>query len=108
MIRQETAAKIWHAYREMEVGLKMLEDLAAAQDEGGHSKHARQLPDAFGRRRTLQLGVPAGSDGHRLLDVGPDLADAMIRAHIAAQESLLDGLMVLARKELDGKEGGAE
>lgn len=97
-ITQETAGKIWTAHREIANGNKLLEDLA--NREHGHDKHARRLPDAFGRPRLLQLGIPHGDSGHQLLGLQPDLAEAMIKAHIRDCESRLDGLNALARREL--------
>ncbi len=52
-------------------------------------KHAPSLRDCFGRRQHLELGIPCGENGHRLLKVDPSLAESVIRAHIANKEAEL-------------------
>jgi hypothetical protein len=101
MISQETAAKIWYAYREIENARKLLDDMAAAANDYRHDKHSPRLRDAFGERRHLQLGIPIGDDAHRLFDVAPDLASSVIRAHIAAKQAELIEANEQARIELD-------
>lgn len=88
MITQDTAAAIWSAYREIEVSEKLLADMAAERSRpfSDDEKHAATLKDAFGRRRHLELGVPSGQSGHRIFQVAPELAESVIRAHIAKKQ----------------------
>jgi hypothetical protein len=57
--------------------------------------------DDFGRRKNLQLGIPQSSTCHRLLDVSPDLAMVIIRAHIAEKRAKLDALNAQAKMEAE-------
>lgn len=101
MITKETAARIWECYREIAAGEKLLEEMAEAANKECHDgDHARTLRDAFGRRRNLQLGVPSGHSSHQLFDVSPDLAEAVIRAHIANSKARLVEANERARMEL--------
>lgn len=63
-------------------------------------KYASTLKDAFGRERQLQLGIPSGENGHRLLDVSPVLAESVIRAHIENKRAQLVEANERARIEL--------
>lgn len=63
-------------------------------------KHAPTLTDAFGRKQHLQLGIPSGNNCHRLFQVKPELAEAVIRAHIAAMKLQLAEANECARVEL--------
>jgi hypothetical protein len=65
-----------------------------------YDKHAPTLRDAFGNRRQLQLGIPSGDNGHRLLDVSPLLAESCIRAHIEKKRLELVEANEAARIEL--------
>lgn len=102
MILQETAADIWSAYREIAAAEKLLADAAAerARPFSDREKHAPTLKDAFGTKRHLQLGVPCGESGHRLYDVAPELAESVIRAHIAKKRAELAEANERARIEL--------
>lgn len=99
MITQETASLIWAAYREIEMGEKLLQDMAEAM-KWEEDKTAPTLKDAFGRRRHLQLGIPSGENSRRLFDVPPPLAESVIRAHIAEQKKQLTLANERARVEL--------
>jgi hypothetical protein len=101
MIRQETAARIWNCYREIEAGEKLLADMAEVEKRYRADKTAPTLKDAFGERRHLQLGIPSGDACHRLLDVHPDLAKSCIRSHIATKRAQLVEANEQARVELD-------
>lgn len=101
MIRQETAADIWHCYHDIEVGHKLLSDMEETAKTQRLNKYEPRLKDAFGRRQHLQLGVPSGGDGHRLFDVSPRLAESVIRAHIAKKQAELAEINERARIELD-------
>lgn len=103
MISQETAAMIWNAYREIAAAEKLLADME--KELRFRQENAKNLPvlkDAFGDRRNLQLGIPSGDSGHRLFDVRPSLADAVIRAHIEHKRAELAEANERARIELTG------
>lgn len=104
MITQETAARIWQAYREIETAEKLLTDMAAVREQEhmrqAEAKYAPTLRDAFGRRQQLQLGVPSGENGHRIFDVSPVLAESVIKAHIANKQKELVEAQESARMEL--------
>ena len=97
MISQETAGRIWNAYREIQMGEKLLADMAAALKEG-RDPNPR---DAFGRQRNLTLGVPSGDHSERMLDVAPRLAIAVINGHIAEKKLELAQANEAARIELE-------
>jgi hypothetical protein len=104
MITQETAAAIWDAYREIDAAEKLLADMAEERSKPGadRDRYAPTLKDAFGRRKHLQLGIPSGNNAHRLFDVHPELAEAVIRAHIGKMKSALVEANERARIELNG------
>jgi hypothetical protein len=64
-------------------------------------KYEPRIKDAFGRPRYVNMGVPSGNDCHQLLRISPDLAESVIRAHIAQAEARLVELNEAARVELD-------
>jgi len=104
MITAETAARIWECYREIRTAEKLLDDMAKAAKEDHANKYAENLQDAFGRRRQLQLGIPAGNDCHRLFDVSVTLAKTVIKAHIASKQAELVEANEQARIELGGND----
>lgn len=85
MITKQTAYDIWIAYDEIAKGEKLLNDLNEADRQG----ESMNLRDGFGRRRSLQLGVPSGESSQRLFDVQPALAFAVISAHVANKRAEL-------------------
>jgi hypothetical protein len=89
MITQQTAADIWQCYREIEAGEKLLADMEERKEAHPNDKYAQHLKDVFGRRQSLQLGIPCGENGHTLFGVSPGLAGAVIRSHIAAKRAEL-------------------
>ena len=91
MITQETASAIWSAYREIEAAEKILSDIAEERDKPFRTedKYAPTLKDAFGSKQHLQLGIPSGSNSHRLFQVKPQLAESVIRAHIGEMKARL-------------------
>lgn len=100
-ITQETAAKIWSCYREIETSEGLLKDLKDGLKKNRHyEKHAPVLKDAFGAERHLQLGVPSGENSHRLFGVQPELAVSVINAHIANQKAKLVEYNEAAKIEL--------
>lgn len=101
MIKQETAAAIWRAYREIEAGEKLLADMKEIREREQLDKTAPTIRDAFGRPQHLQLGIPSGKDAHRILDVSPALAESVIRAHIENKRAALCEAQEQARIELN-------
>lgn len=101
MLSMETIGAVYHAMREIEAGEKLLADMKEIRSrEADRDKHAPTLKDAFGRARQLQLGIPSGENGHRLLDVSPVLAESVIRAHIENKRAELANANERARIEL--------
>lgn len=96
MITKQTAYEIWLAYDEIEKGRALAEKMTASLKEG----EPFSLRDSFGRPRGLQLGVPTSENSHRLFDVAPALAKAIIEAHVAGKEAELRALAEKARAEL--------
>lgn len=101
MISQETCAAIYAAHREIQAGEKLLADMKSLRERMQADKYAPSLKDAFGRVRQLQLGIPAGENGHQLFDVSPVLAESVIRAHIENKRAELAEANERARIELD-------
>jgi hypothetical protein len=99
-ISMTTAHRLWAAHREIEVGTKLLEDIAETLKEGGHPNPI----DAHGRyRRGYSLGVPSGS-GERILNVSPRLAAAVVEAHIAEKRRELVEATLAAKIEMETRE----
>lgn len=101
MITQETLELMWGAYREIIAGEKLLKDMAEIREAYRLDRSDKTLKDAFGHRRHLTLGIPSGENAHRLLDVAPELAETVIRAHIANKQKDLVEANERARIELD-------
>lgn len=99
MISMKTCERIWHCYREIAAGEKLLTDIAE-QLTHERDRFSEKLTDAFGRQQDLQLGVPSGENGHRLYKVPLKLAESVIRAHIAAKQAELVEANEQARLEL--------
>jgi hypothetical protein len=97
MISKTTAYEIWLAYDEIEKGRALAEKMRMSLKEG----EPFNLRDSFGRPRGLQLGVPTSETGHRLFDVAPALALAVIEAHIAGKQAELCVLSEKAKSELN-------
>ena len=96
MITQETARDLWVAYDEIAKGERLLADMEKQLKEGVDPNPR----DPFGRRKNLQFGIPCGDSSHRLLDVQPALAMAVIRAHIADKRAALELANERARSEV--------
>jgi hypothetical protein len=96
MITKKTAYEIWIAFDEIDTSRALIEKLTASLKEG----EPFNLRDTFGRPRGLELGVPTSNAGHRLFDVAPALAKAIIEAHVAGKEAELRALAEKARAEL--------
>jgi len=97
MITKDTAAKIAFAYSEIEAAAALLKILAEARK----SQELPDFRDAYGRIRGLQLGIPSGSGGHRLMDVAPELGEAIIRAHMEQKRAVIFALCEIAKVELN-------
>lgn len=101
MISQKLCEEMWQAYREIDVSETMLDDMS--KELAKHSEPDRSMPrlkDAFGYRKQIQMGVPSGSNCHRLFDVAPDLAKSVIKAHIANKKALLTELNERVKMEI--------
>ena len=98
VISKDLALRIWSAHDEIEKGEKLQDIIAKAISE----HRVPDLRDSFGRPRGLELGVPSGENGHRLLDVQPALALSVINAHIADKKAVLAALMAEARSVVVG------
>jgi len=104
MLTQKAAENIWHCYREIQVGeelLKTMEEEIARHKTEGRNPAALTVKDSWGRERELQLGIPTGENGHRLLRVAPRIALAIIRAHIAEKRAELVTANEQARIEIE-------
>jgi hypothetical protein len=103
IISIETAMRIYNAHREIEAANNLQKEI----DEANKWSTAREKgepvhKDAFGRKRHLTLGIPAGNDSHRLLRVPPAMTPYIIKAHIAEQRKELEQACLLAEMELNG------
>lgn len=86
MISKKTAMDIALAYREIETAEALLAEIS----ETFSRRDAPDIRDAFGRRQEgLQLGVPSGSNGHRLFNVPWTMARPIIEAHISQQRTIV-------------------
>ena len=100
MINKETAAKIFNCHNQIEHSKILLEEMKKCKLETGEVK----LEDAFGGRRDLELGVPSGRSGHRILNVEWSLGMKIIKQHIKDQKKLLIKLNKEAELELTNPE----
>lgn len=102
MISKETAYDICSAYQEIERAEKLLVEV---EQQATKSRDREDIRDHFGRRVDgLQLGIPSGSGGHRLMDLQWSLARPVIEAHIAHQRSVLSALKIKAQAELEARD----
>jgi hypothetical protein len=96
-ISKKTAMDIALAYREVETAEALLAEISDAI--GRHQ--TPDIRDAFGRyQEGLQLGVPSGSNGHRLFNVPWVMAKPIIEMHIAQQRAIITALSEKAGIEL--------
>lgn len=103
-ISKNTAIQIALAYQEVERGEGLLADVKSAIEarKDDFTDKDRDLRDVFGHQhRALQIGIPSGSNGHRLMGVSYDLAVPVIEAHIANQRAQISALSALAKAELE-------
>ena len=101
LIKKETLEKMWHCYREIEVSEKLLKDIEEVMKNNSINKDAQKLKDAFGQRVDFQLGIPSGSDGHRIFNVNIDLAKSVIVSHKAKKDAELKEANEQAKIELE-------
>ena len=111
MLKNETIERIWHCRREIETSKKILVDMVNTRKEEeernrNFSKTQPTLKNAFGEKKLLELGVPSGDNSHRLFRLSPQLAEAVINAHIANKEAELIEAEQCARIELQDLNGG--
>ncbi len=98
MITKETAVKIWNCYNEIESAEKIMADLAESSKKSPDEPPS--LRNAFGERCGLQLGVPSGSDSHRLFGVNLEMSIKIIQQHIDEKNKRLEELKSIATLEL--------
>ena len=68
-----------------------------------NAKNSSTLSDkAIQITHLKQSGIPSGENGHRILNVSPVLAEAVIRAHIENKRAELGLYQERARIELEG------
>ncbi len=96
MITQDTASAICSAYLEIAASEKVLADMKAEREKPFSDRDKY----AFGQKRNLQLRIPSGENGHQIFDVNPELAESVIRAHIAQKKVELVEANERARIEL--------
>ena len=102
MLSRETCEKVWHCHREIEAANKLLEEVIGVikiNKEKSHLEMPKGLKDTWGRQTELELGVPSGENSKRLFRVSFDLAEPVIKAHIAKKEAELKELNEIAKME---------
>ena len=104
MLSKSVCEKIWHCHREIETANNLLTEVGKLIVENKQARalgdRAIGLKDVFGSDQYLQLGVPTGKNSQRLFHVSFDLAEPIIRAHIANKQAELVELSEMARLEL--------
>lgn len=103
MITQKTAEDIWHCYREIAAGDKLLTEMEALEEKNAHRPlHERQLQGSFGKLG-IEMGVPNTDDSRRIFNVDSELAKSIIRSHIATKKQALVTVNERARIEIDSE-----
>ena len=105
LISKQTAMDIALAYREVENA----ENLLAEITDEFNRRTTPDIRDAFGRLQDgLQLGVPSGSNSHRLFNVPWSICKPVIELHIQEQRSKIAILTERAKDEMASRltEGG--
>lgn len=92
MISKDLSRKIYNCHSELEKCDELIKKMSEAIDKTGEPK----LLDAFGERKGLQLGIPCGDNGHKLLNVSPQMAIKVIQEHKDFNQSELKRLNGLA------------
>lgn len=98
MISYATAKEIAYAYREIEAAEKLLEEVQQEIDKSGERVDYRG--ELQRTARNCQLGWPMSENSHRLFTVEPEIAAAVIKAHLVNQNAKLQKLNEVARLEL--------
>lgn len=102
MISKQTAEEIYHCHREIEAGEKLLAEVQEIIQKQKREEHAPGLEDVFGRMQVLQLGVPTGDSSRRLFHVSWDMAEPIIKTHIANKKAQLERVSQRAIVEANG------
>jgi len=102
IISYDLAVQIAYAHREVQTGEKLIADMR----EGILAAKNIDYRDTFGQRANIQLQVPhssstSGSLTSRLFDIKPELALAVIEAHVAECRGRLSVLSQQAKAELE-------
>lgn len=100
MLTKMTAGLVWNAYNEIEKGEKLLLEMEKLAKEYVVPPNPT---DPFGQRRDLQLGIPSSDSSRTMLNVRPDLAMVIIRAHVAEKKGVLETLNIQAGLEANGR-----
>ncbi len=101
MLSQKTAAALYNCHQQIVNAEQLLQQTKESilKDEDRFSEY-KGLIDAFGsQKRRLELGIPSGSSGSRLVNVDPDLAVIIIEAQIGKYKSQLGALNQIAALE---------
>lgn len=96
MITQEVAKLIYLAYREIEEGTKMIEELKKALNEKGEF----EIKDNWGNTRGLELHLPTSMSGATIKRVPFHIALDVITEHIENQKEELIRLKEVCRIQL--------
>lgn len=95
MLSQKTSAALYNCHQQIINAGKLLDDTRKIVN-----REEVELRDAFGRNvRSLELGVPSGSSGHRIFSVDFDLAAIIIEAQVEKYKVQLKALNELAKEE---------
>ncbi len=100
MITRDTAADIWNAYREIEVGEKLLADMKSQRE-----MMPMRVFTAWASKLQLPHTTKSVAQSRRVFvhmhqDVSPTLAESVIRAHIQNKRAELAEINERARIEL--------
>lgn len=95
MLTQKTASALYNCHQQIINAGILLEETKKIIE-----KEEVSLRDAFGRNvRSMELGVPSGSSGHRIFSVDFDLAAIVIEAQVEKYKVQLKSLNELAKEE---------
>lgn len=96
MITQEVALLIFNAYREIQQGTKMIEELKNSLNEKGEF----EIKDNWGNTRGLELHLPTSMSGATIKRVPFELALKVIQTHIEEQKKELERLKEVCKIQL--------
>lgn len=106
MISKETCQKIWHCHREIEAGNQLIEVVNQVIKKSNDCKVAnalaRSVENTWGGGRGVEMQVPSNESGSSksIYNVSPELALAVIKAHIANKTAELAELNEVSKIEL--------